>query len=112
MFYDLIADPEPYLYQLKGHRPIADYYARYLAGDLEGLRAAHAALVPLRMLYNRWIMDPLMAGQPPNPGLKAWACTQREATPSSYTAPACAANSVCTCARASSTVVQPTPTRQ
>ena len=69
----LFADPEPYLYQSKGHRPIADYYARYRADDFEGLRAAHAALVPLRTLYNRWIMDPLMAGQPPNPGLKAWA---------------------------------------
>jgi 4-hydroxy-tetrahydrodipicolinate synthase len=69
----LFADPEPYLYQQAGRRPIADYYALYQKGDLDAFEDAFRKLEPLRRIYNRWVMDPLMAGQPPNAPLKAWA---------------------------------------
>lgn len=69
----LFADPEPYLYQYAGHHPIADYFAQYLRGDLQGLRAAFGELAPLRTIYNRWIMGPLRSGRPPSAALKVWA---------------------------------------
>ena len=70
----LFADPEPYLYQEAGRRPIADYYERFQRGDLEGCRAGFERLAPLRPIYDRWIMDPMRAsGRPPNAALKAWA---------------------------------------
>lgn len=69
----LFADPEPYLYQSAGHRPIADYFAQYLRGDLQGFRQAFGELAPLRAIYNRWIMGPLRAGRPPSAALKVWA---------------------------------------
>lgn len=69
----LFADPEPYLYQRAGHLPIADYRALYLAGRVDELRAAFERLAPLRKVYNRWVMDPMLSGRPPNAALKAWA---------------------------------------
>jgi 4-hydroxy-tetrahydrodipicolinate synthase len=70
----LFADPEPYLYQEAGRRPIADYYAKFQRGDLEGCRAGFERLAPLRPIYDRWIMEPMRAyGQPPNAALKVWA---------------------------------------
>jgi 4-hydroxy-tetrahydrodipicolinate synthase len=70
----LFADPEPYLYQRAGARPIADYFARFQRGDLEGSRAGFDRLAPLRQVYDRWIMEPMRtSGRPPNAALKAWA---------------------------------------
>jgi len=70
----LFADPEPYLYQEAGRRPIADYYAKFQRGDLEGCRAGFERLAPLRAVYDRWIMEPMRAsGRPPNAALKVWA---------------------------------------
>ncbi len=70
----LFADPEPYLYQQAGRRPIAEYYARFQRGDLEGCRAGFERLAPLRQIYDRWIMEPMRtSGRPPNAALKAWA---------------------------------------
>ena len=69
----LFADPEPYLYQLAGHRPIADYYAQFQRGDRDDCRAAYENLAPIRQVYERWIMGPLRSGRPPSAPLKAWA---------------------------------------
>lgn len=70
----LFADPEPYLYQQAGRRPIADYYALFQRGDLEGCRAGFERLAPLRPIYDRWIMEPMRTtGRPPNAALKVWA---------------------------------------
>lgn len=69
----LFADPEPYLYQDAEQRPIADYFARFQRGDVEGCRTAFERLDPLRQIYNRWIMGPLRAGRPPSAALKVWA---------------------------------------
>ena len=68
----LFADPEPYLYQWDGHRPIADYFAQFQGGDLQGLRRAFDGLSPLRKVYDRWVMGPLRAGRPPSAALKVW----------------------------------------
>ncbi len=69
----LFADPEPYLYQSAGRRPIADYFAQFQRGDLQGFRRAFDELAPLRTIYNRWIMGPLRSGRPPSAALKVWA---------------------------------------
>lgn len=70
----LFADPEPYLYQEAGRRPIADYYAQFQRGDLDGCRAGFERLAPLRPIYDRWIMEPMRSsGRPPNAALKVWA---------------------------------------
>jgi len=70
----LFADPEPYLYQQAGRRPIADYFRQFQDGDLDGCRKAYARLDPLREVYERWIMGPMRAsGRPPNAALKVWA---------------------------------------
>lgn len=70
----LFADPEPYLYQQAGRRPIADYFEQFKNGDIEGCRITSAGLDPLRAVYERWIMGPLRAGgRPPNAALKVWA---------------------------------------
>jgi 4-hydroxy-tetrahydrodipicolinate synthase len=69
----LFADPEPYLYQRAGHHPIADYYAKFQGGDLEGCRA--------RPIYDRWIMEQMRTtGRPPNAALKVWAAEMGLAT--------------------------------
>ena len=69
----LFADPEPYLYQRDGHRPIAGYFEQFQRGDVEGCQAAFERLAPLRRVYDRWIMGPLRAGRPPSAALKVWA---------------------------------------
>lgn len=68
----LYADPEPYLFQLPGRRPIAAYFSAYVAGDLGGAARLFRELEPIRALYYRWIMAPLQAGRPVNAVLKRW----------------------------------------
>jgi 4-hydroxy-tetrahydrodipicolinate synthase len=69
----LYADPEPYLYQSAGHRPINRYYDLFTQGDLAGCRREFETLAPVRPVYARWITDPLRSGRMPNAALKAWA---------------------------------------
>lgn len=70
----LFADPEPYLYQRAGRRPIADYFEQFRNGDIDGCRITSSGLDPLRAVYERWIMGPLRAsGRPPSAALKVWA---------------------------------------
>lgn len=70
----LFADPEPYLYQRAGQRPIADYFEQFRNGDLEGCRISYAGLDPVREVYDRWIMAPMRnSGRPPSAALKVWA---------------------------------------
>ncbi len=70
----LFADPEPYLYQHSGNRPIADYFALFQQGKLDACRSAYAQLAPLREVYDRWIMAPMRtSGRPPSAALKVWA---------------------------------------
>ncbi|WP_042315576.1 dihydrodipicolinate synthase family protein [Paraburkholderia terrae] len=69
----LYADPEPYLYQVPGYRPIADYVAKLDAGlDAGEVMHEHEALSPLRSVFNKWVMDPLISGHMPNAALKHW----------------------------------------
>jgi 4-hydroxy-tetrahydrodipicolinate synthase len=68
----LYADPEPYLYQAPGDRPIADYLRAFGEGRIEACVAGFRGLRPLRRVYNRWIMDPLRRGRMPNAALKHW----------------------------------------
>lgn len=69
----LYADPEPYLYQVPGHLPIADYIAKLDAGaDASRVIRDVEALSPLRPIFNKWIMDPLIRGHMPNAALKHW----------------------------------------
>ena len=69
----LYADPEPYLYQVPGHRPIADYIAKLDAGtDAAQVIRDFEGLSHLRPLFNKWIMDPLIRGHMPNAALKYW----------------------------------------
>ena len=69
----LYADPEPYLYQRRGFRPIAEYTAAFGAGDTSGARAIAESIAPIRRIYAKWIIDPLKAGTMPNAALKCWA---------------------------------------
>ncbi len=68
----LYADPEPYLYQTPGRTPIADYIADLDRGDADGAKHASARLDPLRRVFNKWVMDPLIAGHMPNAAVKHW----------------------------------------
>lgn len=68
----LYADPEPYLFQFSQRRVIAEYFAAYAAGDLEGAARLFRELEPIRRLYHRWIMGPLKKGYPINAVLKRW----------------------------------------
>lgn len=69
----LYADPEPYLYQVPGHLPIADYIAKLDAGaDAAQVIRDFEALSHLRPLFNKWVMDPLIRGHMPNAALKYW----------------------------------------
>ncbi len=68
----LYADPEPYLFQLPGRRPIAAYFSAYADGDLGEAARMFRELEPIRTLYYRWIMAPLQAGRPVNAILKRW----------------------------------------
>ena len=68
----LYADPEPYLYQVPGHRPVAEYIAQLDRGSVAHAEAAAASLAPMRSVFNKWIMEPLNRGHMPNAALKHW----------------------------------------
>lgn len=68
----LYADPEPFLYQMPDARPISDYVAQLDRGDIEQAKTGFASLAPLRRVFNRWVMDPLISGHMPNAALKHW----------------------------------------
>lgn len=68
----LYADPEPYLFQTANHRPIDGYYRSFVAGDLSGAARISSQLEPVREVYDRWIMRPLISGVAPIGALKAW----------------------------------------
>lgn len=68
----LYSDPEPYLYQTPGHRPIADYVEHLARGEFDAAKKKFEQLAPLRAVFNKWIMDPLIRGHMPNAALKRW----------------------------------------
>lgn len=68
----LYADPEPYLYQGGEFRPISDYVTLLASGRTEDASRAYASLTPQRIVFNKWIMDPLIRGHMPNAALKHW----------------------------------------
>ena len=68
----LYADPEPYLYQVPGQCPVQDYVAALDADTQLQARTAHEALAPMRRVFNKWVMDPLMQGHMPCAALKYW----------------------------------------
>lgn len=68
----LYADPEPYLYQVPGYRPIESYHRAAVAGDISAARTGSDELRDLRDIYDRWIMQPLLSGVAPIGALKAW----------------------------------------
>lgn len=68
----LYADPEPYLFQTANHRPIDEYYRSFVAGDRSGAAQISSQLEPVRDVYDRWIMRPLVSGVAPIGALKAW----------------------------------------
>ncbi|MDM0059216.1 dihydrodipicolinate synthase family protein [Variovorax fucosicus] len=68
----LYADPEPFLYQVPGHCPVAAYAATLDSGVQAQAQEAFAALSPLRKVFNKWVMDPLMRGHMPCAALKHW----------------------------------------
>lgn len=68
----LYADPEPYLFQTVQSQPIQSYYRAYLANDHDIAWSIHSQLNPLRAVYDRFIMEPLCAGNIPVAALKAW----------------------------------------
>ncbi|MEQ9122884.1 MAG: hypothetical protein RIM80_10010, partial [Alphaproteobacteria bacterium] len=65
----LYADPEPYLYQAAGDRPIHGYRDAVRAGDWATAHALRQSLAPLRAVYDRWIIGRLDRGRSPLPGL-------------------------------------------
>ena len=69
----LYADPEPYLYQRRDFRPIAEYTTAFRAGDTAGAREIAESIAPIRRIYAKWIIDPLKSGAMPNAALKCWA---------------------------------------
>ncbi len=69
----LYADPEPYLFQRRGSRPIAAYTAAFGSGDTAGARELAESIAPIRRVYAKWIIGPLKAGSMPNAALKCWA---------------------------------------
>lgn len=68
----LYADPEPYLYHTPEHQPISAYISQLRAGELERATAMAGSLRPLRHVFNKWVMDPLIRGHMPNAALKHW----------------------------------------
>lgn len=68
----LYADPEPYLFQTRSHRPIESYCTAFLRGRPDKAMAVAQSLDGFRQLYDRWIMHPLRAGIAPIAALKAW----------------------------------------
>ncbi|MDA9534807.1 hypothetical protein ACM41_00490 [Bradyrhizobium sp. CCBAU 21362] len=68
----LYADPEPYLYQRGDFRPIANYVALLASGQTEEAARICASLAPQRVVFNKWIMDPLKRGHMPNAAVKHW----------------------------------------
>lgn len=68
----LYADPEPYLYQAPGSRPVEDYIAALDVGADAKARETADALAPIRCVFNKWIMDPLGRGHMPCAALKYW----------------------------------------
>jgi 4-hydroxy-tetrahydrodipicolinate synthase len=68
----LYADPEPFLYQVPGHCPIAEYVAKLDLGAHAQAQVGFKALAPLRVVFNKWVMDPLIHGHMPNAALKHW----------------------------------------
>jgi 4-hydroxy-tetrahydrodipicolinate synthase len=69
----LYADPEPYLYQRGDFRPIEKYVALLAHKRTEeAARIICASLAPQRIVFNKWIMDPLKRGHMPNAALKHW----------------------------------------
>lgn len=68
----LYADPEPYLYQVSGNRPIESYHRSAVAGAISAARTGSEELRDLRDIYDQWIMQPLLSGVAPIGALKAW----------------------------------------
>ncbi len=65
----LYADPEPYLFQTAARRDVA---ALLTATDPGAAAALFAAMEPLRIVYQRWILEPLRRGRAPCAALKHW----------------------------------------
>jgi 4-hydroxy-tetrahydrodipicolinate synthase len=68
----LYADPEPYLYQRDDFRPIAKYVSLLASGRSEEAARIRDSLAPQRIVFNKWIMEPLKRGHMPNAALKHW----------------------------------------
>lgn len=68
----LYADPEPYLYQSGQFRPISEYVTLQASGKAEQAAQVAASLASQRIVFNKWIMDPLKRGHMPNAALKHW----------------------------------------
>lgn len=68
----LYADPEPYLYQNQYNRPIDEYVALMDSGQTDLAFEKYQLLSLKRMVFNKWIMDPLKRGHMPNAALKHW----------------------------------------
>lgn len=68
----LYADPEPYLFQLPGRHPIADYFRAYAQGQFDRAVQIFRQLEPLRRLYHSRVMAPLVKGRPVNAVVKRW----------------------------------------
>lgn len=68
----LYADPEPYLYQRGDYRPIAAYVSLLASGRTEEAERIRNSLAPQRVVFNKWIMDPLKRGHMPNAAVKHW----------------------------------------
>jgi 4-hydroxy-tetrahydrodipicolinate synthase len=68
----LYADPEPYLYQRGDFRPIAKYVELLTFQRTVEAERICASLAPQRIVFNKWIMDPLKCGHMPNASLKHW----------------------------------------
>lgn len=69
----LYADPEPYLFQTPGDRPLARLLEAYRAGRLAESIAIHRSLAPVRRVYEEWIIGPLRRGRPSVAATKHWA---------------------------------------
>jgi len=68
----LYADPEPFLYQVPGYRPLRDYTEKLDLGLKTQAERDFAALAELRSVFNNWVMAPLMRGHMPCAALKHW----------------------------------------
>lgn len=58
----LFADPEPYLYQSNGFRPIEKYISLIEEGNLDAAKVIFDGLAPLRKQYNKWFLTPFYQG--------------------------------------------------